>query len=251
MLPGVSELVVARAHFRQRSIIFASVYLAPCNRYSAPKFDEWLDSLASWLASLGTDISELILMGDLKLAPGDSNFARMWDLLNSFGLISIVNEPMHGGSDIPRKQIDHVFVGSPLLGGKCYLAPPLEKRASGHSCIAFSPISLSAARSKCANRTAYLFKNTDLPKARFLLQYLRSGDLRDLSSEVSARQSADEAADFLLREIADSFRMSTPLSKVSSNMRGPSLDPDIIKLVHQRHRAYAAWKNGDYHKSLL
>ncbi len=144
LLPGISELIAVKANFRKRTVIFVSIYLAPKSHYSAQQFDDWLDSLSSWLASLGSNISDLVLMGDLNLAPDEVSFRQLWSILDSFGLTSIVDEPTHGGGKILRKQIDHIFVSSPLLGGKCHLAPPMEKQASGHCCILFSPISINA-----------------------------------------------------------------------------------------------------------
>ncbi len=252
LLSGISELIAAKTNFRKRSIIFASIYLAPKSRCSAQQFDEWLDSLASWLAWLGNNVFDLVLLGDLNLAPDEPNFIRLWSVLNSFGLTSIVNEPTHGGGKIPRKQIDYVFVGSPLLGGKCHLGPPLEKQASGHACLLFSPISVSSAKPTSAIRSIRLFKNTDLPKAHFLLEYLQNGDHRDLSSEVAAKSSPEEAAGFLILEIWRSFSESTPFSKIYPHTSSPPFDPELSKLVRQRHAAYSAWKNGDYtSKSLV
>ncbi len=212
--PGVSELVTAQANFRTQSVIFASVYLAPKNRYCADKFVEWLDALSNWLASLGPEVHSLVLMGDFNLAPGEANFTRLFDVLCAFGLTVILNEPTHGGNGITRRQLDHIFVGAPLLGGKCHLAPLLEKNVTGHSFILFSPISICATKHRSSATSLRLFKNTDIPKAQFKLLFSRDGEPRNLTAEVSAKASVDEAAEFLICEISAAFRESTPLSKI-------------------------------------
>ncbi len=120
-----------------------------------------------------------------------------------------------------------------LLGGKCYFAPPIEKQASSHPCILFSPISFNVSSSAPSPTFVRLFKNTDLLKAQFYLQYMQNGDHCNLFAEVSAKASVDEAAEFLLWEISESFHQSTPLSKVTVHKSGSLADSNIIKLVRQ------------------
>ncbi len=244
LLSGVSELVVARANFRSRSVLFASIYLAPKNRYTADKFDEWLDNFSSWLASLGTGVSDVVLMGDLNLAPDEPNFARLQDMCSSFGLVSILNQPTHGGGNLRRRQIDYIFVGTPILGGKCHLAPPLEKSSSGHSFVLFSPISLHVPKHFQPATTIRLFKNTDLPKAQFKLLYSQNGEPRNFAAEIFAKATANEAAQHLTRQISVAFCESTPVTRIPANSRPAPVDPKIRCLLHQRHSAYAAWKRG-------
>ncbi len=250
LLPRVSELVAVRASFATRTVTFASIYLSPKNRYSADDFDSWLDSLTNWLATLAEDVSNVVLMGDLNLAPGEQNYKRLLRVFNSFGLRQIVNEPTHGGGSMALRQIDHIFVGCPLLGGKCLLAPPIEKQASGHSLILFSPISVRSVSNSTAKVPVRLFRDTDLPRAEFLLSYTSTGEQRDLSSEVLACTGPDEAATFLMQEISSTYMTCTPVSKVTSGFRAvPPVDRDVLKLIRKRNHLYQqSWRQGDFSK---
>ncbi len=250
LAPKMAEIVAIQANFRDRCILFASIYANPdlASKVSQEKFTDFLDSLADFLASLGAQLGQLVLVGDVNLDPSANSdrYKQLRQLLDSFGLYSILAQPTHGGRTLrngqttPLRQLDHIFVGSPLLGGKCHLSPPLERDVHGHATVLWKPISLSILLRTGTKFSVKLYRNMDKERARFLLLYNQNGTTRDLGAEVLAQDSAESAALFLVKQLSTIYTTCTPNTTIKSNGKfRPRLPSDLVNLIRKKNRFHA------------
>ncbi len=147
---------------------------------------------------------DLILPSYFNLDPdaNSSCYQQLHQMLVNFEMYSVLAEPTHGGRNLwngsvtPLKQLDHVFVGTFLIGGQRHLLPPLEKDTFGHSTVLFSPISTCAKSAKQPPFSVKLWK------------------ILTLAAEVTSQPSADAAGEYLVHAISKVFLDYTPSSRI-------------------------------------
>ncbi len=230
------ELVACKLHFRNRVLMLASCYRPPGQ--SANQRDAFVSDLSDWIAALGTQVQDLVLVGDFNVDPADASSELLFRSLSNLRLQRLMTAPTHGD-----RTLDFCFVGQSVAVNACGLGPTFERQLLGHASVYLQLTRLSAEISPSRNFDSFRFEEGDWDRAAFELAFSADGSNRDLAAEVTAHDSVDSAANHLSSTLLSVLRKCVPHRTVRVKRFVPWMTHSLAKLIHRKSAAFSHFRS--------